>query len=247
MPITSIQPIPHEPALFIKKMKTLILADLHIGIETDFREKGVRTASHTQHLTNRILQLIHQYHPHDTYLLGDIKHSIPGLPSHERYDVKHFLASIKEHTTVHILPGNHDGSITSLISPDIHLHPSDGYQLETIGLIHGHRWPQEHLLSTEHLILGHTHPTIMLTDRIGYKTYEPCWVYTRLISETLTQRYPSIQSPYIIILPAYNPLCGGIAINQDRLIGPLFKHLDIPNADIYLLDGSHLGKVKDLR
>ncbi len=41
---TDIQPIPNEPALFIKEKKILIVADLHIGIERELREKGLQVS-----------------------------------------------------------------------------------------------------------------------------------------------------------------------------------------------------------
>jgi metallophosphoesterase superfamily enzyme len=47
-------------------------------------------------------------------------------------------------------------------------------------------------------------------------------------------------------MPAFNPLCGGIAVNQDGISGPFGKFIDIKNAQIYLIDSSDLGKVKDL-
>jgi metallophosphoesterase superfamily enzyme len=51
----------------------------------------------------------------------------------------------------------------------------------------------------------------------------------------------------ILVMPAFNPLCGGIAVNRDPLLGPFRSLMDIDNAEIYLLDGSSLGKVKDLK
>jgi metallophosphoesterase superfamily enzyme len=48
-------------------------------------------------------------------------------------------------------------------------------------------------------------------------------------------------------MPAFNPLCGGIAVNRDPLLGPFGSLIDVDNAEIYLLDGSSLGKVKDLK
>ena len=48
-------------------------------------------------------------------------------------------------------------------------------------------------------------------------------------------------------MPAFNPICGGIAVNNDKIIGPVAKMTDIDSAEIYLLDGSYLGKTKDIK
>ena len=118
--------------------------------------------------------------------------------------------------------------------------------IEDIGFVHGHRWPKEEVIQCEYVILAHTHPTIMLTDRLGYKTYDSCWLRGSG-NTTLKERYPKLSDPNIVVIPAFNPLCGGIAVNKDLIIGPFEKILNVKNANVYLLDGSSLGKVKDIK
>jgi hypothetical protein len=52
-------------------------------------------------------------------------------------------------------------------------------------------------------------------------------------------------------MPTFNDLLGGIAVNEkdSELLGPIMKNnlVDMDNADIYLLDGTFLGKLADLR
>jgi len=246
MKLSDLQPIPNEPALFIKDKEIIVIADLHIGIERELREKGLQIDSQTKSMTKRLLSLFRKYHPRTIILLGDIKHNIPTSTIQERTDVKRFFETIQSYGTIHILPGNHDGKISRLLPSDIFLHPSDGYVFENIGFVHGHRWPKEEIMQCEYVILGHTHPTILLTDRLGYKTYESCWLrgYGK---DALKERYPNTSDPNILVMPAFNPLCGGIALNSEPIIGPFGKIIDIINADVYLLDGSSLGKVNDIK
>jgi len=246
MKFTDIQPIPNEPALFFKEKRILIVADLHIGIERELREKGLQVSSQTKSMTKRLVSLIKKYHPQKIILLGDIKHNIPTSTIQERTDVKRFIETIQSYGAIHILPGNHDGNIKRLLPSDIFLHPSDGFVFENIGFIHGHRWPKEEMMHCKYVILGHTHPTIMLTDRLGYKTYEPCWIRGKCFKSIVEEKYPISNDPTIIIMPAFNPLSGGIAINCEPIIGPFNKIIDVKNADVYLFDGSSLGKVRDI-
>ncbi|MCX6667035.1 MAG: metallophosphoesterase [Euryarchaeota archaeon] len=243
---SELKPISNEPTLFINK-KILVVADLHIGIESELREQGINTASQTQTMTNRLITLCKKYKPKEIILLGDIKHNIPSSTIQERKDVRNFLETIQTHGIIHIIPGNHDGNLQKISPLDIIIHPSDGFVLENLGFVHGHRWPSKEIMQCDQIIIAHTHPTIMLTDRLGHKNFEPCWIKGNFLDSRLKEKYPSSASPKILIMPAFNPLCGGIAANQEGITGPIGKIMDVKNAEVYLLDGSALGKVKDIK
>ena len=247
MQLSEMQPILNEPALFISNKKILVVADLHIGIETELREYGLHADSQTQKMINHLISLCRKYRPKEIVLLGDIKHNIPSSTIQERKDVKNFLEAIQAYGVIHILPGNHDGNIKKISPKDILIHPSDGVILGNIGFVHGHRWPNKEIMLCEQIIIGHTHPTIMLTDRLGYKTFEPCWLKGKTIEDKLKERYPDSAEVQILVMPAFNPLCGGIAVNKEGIMGPIGKIMDIKNAQVYLLDGSSLGRVKDIQ
>ncbi|MCK4415631.1 MAG: metallophosphoesterase [Thermoplasmatales archaeon] len=247
MESTDIQPVVNEPALLITNKKILVVADLHIGIESELWELGLHTPAQTSSMTKRLIALFGKYAPNNIILLGDIKHNIPSSTIQEKTDVKRFLTKIHSFGTIHVLPGNHDGNIDRFLSPDILLHPSDGFVFEGIGFVHGHRWPSEEVMKCEHIVIGHTHPTIMLTDRLGYKTFEPCWLRGKCINSKLKEKYPNSNDPNIIIMPAFNPFCGGIAVNKEPIIGPFGKIMNVKDAEVYLPDGSLLGKVKDIK
>jgi hypothetical protein len=242
----NIQPIINESALYIKKHKMLVVADLHIGIESELWELGLHTPSQTPSMTQRLIFLFEKYAPKDIILLGDIKHNIPSSTVKERKDIKRFFSDILAFSTIHIIPGNHDGNITGFLSSDMHLHGSDGFIYKDIGFVHGHRWPNEQIMQSENIIMGHIHPTIMLKDRLGYKTFESCWIRGKCKKSKLKEKYAKANNPNVIIMPAFNPFCGGIAVNKEPLIGPFGKLIDIDESEIYLLDGSLLGKVKDI-
>jgi metallophosphoesterase superfamily enzyme len=102
-------------------------------------------------------------------------------------------------------------------------------------------------MQCDQVIIGHSHPTVMLIDRLGYRTFEQCWLRSPTIVEVLREKYPTSPTTQILLMPAFNPLCGGTAVNQDALLGPFRSLIDVDNADLFLLDGSSLGKVKDLK
>jgi putative SbcD/Mre11-related phosphoesterase len=242
-----LQPLIDEPALLLKEKKLLIIADLHIGIESELRQNGLQVPSQTKIMEGRLISMITKNQVNTIILLGDIKHTIPLSTHQERIDVKNFLNTLQSYCMVHILPGNHDGNIDRLLTPNIQLHPSDGFVFEGIGFTHGHRTPSNEILQCDQVIIGHSHPTVMLTDRLGYRTFEQCWLRGPPLFEVLKEKYPHSPTSQILLMPAFNPLCGGTAVNQDALLGPFRSLIDVDNAELYLLDGSLLGKVKDLK
>jgi len=247
MDLSEIQPIPNEPALFIKNKQIIVVADLHIGIESQLREQGLHAYSQAQKMIDHLLSICKKYKPKEIILLGDIKHNIPSATIQERRDVRNFLKLIEEFGIVHIIPGNHDGFIKKLSPDEIIIHLSDGFIIENVGFVHGHRWPSEEIMGCEQIITAHTHPTVMFTDRLGYKTFESCWIKGMFLKNKLKEKYPNSTHPEILVMPAFNPLCGGLAANQEGIMGPIGKIIDIRNAQIYLIDGTSLGSVKDIR
>ena len=243
--LTDLQPITNQPALFIKKKQILVVADLHIGIERELRENGLNISSQTNLLLKKLIAIIKKYNPKKIILLGDVKHNIPTSTIQERKDVIFFIDNILSYAELHLFLGNHDGNIRKLLPSDVVLHPSDGDVIDDIGFIHGHRWPREEVMNCSHVIVAHTHPTVELTDRLGFKSYMSCWIRGDVFCN-LSDRYPNMVSPKIVVMPAFNPYCGGIAVNVEQVIGPFNKILNVVDSEVFLLDGSYLGKLKNV-
>jgi hypothetical protein len=87
----------------------------------------------------------------------------------------------------------------------------------------------------------------MFKDRLDFRTFEPCWIKGRFLRDKLMKKYPNSKKSELLIMPAFNSLCGGIAVNQNGITGPIGKIIDINNSKIYLIDGTSLGKVKDIK
>ncbi|HJH31742.1 MAG TPA: metallophosphoesterase [Methanosarcinaceae archaeon] len=258
-----ITPIINEPALVVSSTtKTLVIADIHLGSEWDLYKSGFSIPSRMDQHIRRIHKYIEQTTPDRIILLGDIKHNIPRISWQERDEIPCFLESIAQHAPIDIFPGNHDGNIDFLLpgGVDITLHSPRGAVLDGVGYFHGHTWPDPQLLGAKYIITAHNHPIIRFTDSLGYATVEPVWIRTGLKCDVFAQHFRSIDfsragmwgDPKIFIMPAFNELCGGVAFNEslhDDLLGPVFSSegFDLDNAKAYLLDGTNLGILKNLR
>jgi metallophosphoesterase superfamily enzyme len=112
------------------------------------------------------------------------------------------------------------------------------------GVCHGHAWPGPELASASLLLTAHNHPLVELRDSLGFTWSERAWVLGKVKYDGLAQDS--------IVFPAFNTLSGGLAFNSrasNQLLGPLFENncFDLENAEIRLLSGMPLGKVKTLR
>jgi putative SbcD/Mre11-related phosphoesterase len=78
------------------------------------------------------------------------------------------------------------------------------------------------------------------------------------IDETMRKHYTvESRAAQIFMMPSFNDFLGGRAINETRpgregratMIGPMIRSgtLDIDNAEVYLLDGTYLGTLNQLR
>lgn len=251
------RPVINEPAMTVGD--TLVLADLHLGIEHELSLSGINIPSQIEQRIDRAFRYLEMTNARRVVLLGDVKHSIGKTSPLERHDIPHFLRSIADRARVEIIPGNHDAGIEYLIPRDtrfgIKIRSSKGCRISSVGFVHGHTWPSAELLACSYVILGHNHPIVRLADSLGYVSSKPVWIRTRFVESIFREKYPELngyRDPRVIIMPAFNELVGGIAFNEatyDTLLGPLFAHhvILLEEAQAYLLDGTYLGTVDQLR
>ena len=253
MPLT-VQPIPNEPALVVHNtIDTLVIADLHIGIERELYRRGISIPSRTKKILDRILKLISDHSPDRIVLVGDVKHNIPYISWQEQRELPALLAAISSHAPVDIAPGNHDGGIDKYTGEEVTLHASGGFVLDGVGYVHGHAWALPDVLNAKYMIMAHNHPHIRFIDDLGCQSSESAWIRTTLRRNdpafTNCYRNHGSADPQVILMPAFNDLCGGVPFNalDPDLLGPIAVHaLEIDDAHAYLLDGTNLGRIGDM-
>lgn len=248
-------PILNEPALVIENtIKVLVVADIHLGIEWELYHRGFSIPSQMEKRKKRICGYIQKVKPDRVVLLGDIKHNVPRTSWQEKKEVPEFLETIAAFAPIDIVPGNHDGDIENLITGNVSVHGMRDFVLDGTGYFHGHTWPDIGLLSTKHVVMSHNHPTVRLTDPLGHAVSLPVWIKTNFIEEAIRKQYGDLEwsDPEVIIMPAFNELCGGIPFNEslhEELLGPVFAShaIELENARVFLLDGTDLGTIGSIR
>jgi len=169
------------PALLLQqqKQRTVIIADLHLGWEVAFAEKGIHVPSQMPKLLQKLTEIIEQTKPQTLLLLGDIKHTITKTATEEWRDIPDFFEPLtKKVRSIKIIQGNHDGNLEPLLPETVEILPATGIAINGAGFFHGHTWPALELLKCQTLIMGHVHPVVMFQDPLGYRIIRQVWVRT---------------------------------------------------------------------
>lgn len=269
-----LEPVKDYPALLHTEEhhKTLIIADLHLGWEINLAHRGIHIPSQATKILQKLLKVISITNPETLIILGDVKHTIARAESGEWKDIPEFFETIKTRINdIQVVRGNHDGNLEPLLPRSVQLHPSSGITLDAVGLFHGHTWPAKKLLDSKVLVMGHAHPTLSFRDALGFQITTPVWVKVGIDkrkletprlskhAKTSTLRGPSgklsarPRAKQLIIIPCFNDFLGGRPINKrggnKGYIGPLLRSeaTNIEKGQVYLLDGTFLGTVEQLR
>jgi metallophosphoesterase superfamily enzyme len=225
-------------------------------------------------MIKKIVSLLILHKPVTLVLLGDVKHTVSGIELSEWNDVPDFFEKISKFVPdIRIIPGNHDGNLEALIPRTVKItSPKGDILLNDVGVFHGHAWPAVELLKCKHLIMGHLHPVITLRDDFGFRTTRQVWIKAecsiRKLAHSLGKNVSSKSKGFLdsflskdsfsefIIIPSFNGLLGGQPVNINKkpdkenvYFGPILRSrsIDIDKADVYMLDGTFLGKIENLK
>jgi len=218
------------PAMVIKK--TLIIADLHLGITSDLYKSGFSLPNQAVKMAEKLNKLKKITKTQELVILGDIKHKVSGTTRYEEREISEFLQKLKFKEII-LIKGNHDGFLEKYIPKNMKKKTKikKTHNLGNYHLSHGHRIVK----TNKTLVIGHNQPHIKFRDDVGSYYIEPVWI------KGITK-----DKKKVIIVPAFNELCGATIMNQDEFLGPIAKKLVRSRTHAYLLDGTDLGTLKNL-
>ena len=232
---------------------TLLISDLHLGLEKELAKKGFRLPAYSVRMVERVKRIAESYGTRRLAVLGDVKHTVGKVEDIDWGVVPWFFDTMLDlFERVEVVPGNHDGGIKSVLPPRVVLHASQGAVLgegrDRIGVAHGHAWPLEEAIATRRLVIGHSHFTYEMRDSLGSRTREVVWVTAGYdVAELMKGAgYKSRAKGRgkLTVMPPFNRLVGGQPINRSKSFefGPVLssRSLSLEDADIFLTDGTRV-------
>ncbi|MGI0131721.1 MAG: metallophosphoesterase [Thermoplasmata archaeon] len=252
-----LRPVPDEPLLELvapgEAERWLLLADVHLGLHPSDGRGSSSGEAHAIDLAEHLVTVARRSASDGLLIAGDVKHPIVGVPPALRPIVFGFFSTLLEAgLRVVVVPGNHDVGLARHLPREVEVVGASGHVLHRVGIFHGHRWPSNAVLRAPTLVAGHLHPGVRLapTGELA-RSKPPCWVRVEFPPfrppARRRRRHAPIHARELILLPAYNPLCGTEALNRERpargrtFLFRRFVMTGTPRA--YLLDGTDLGRI----
>ena len=250
----SVEPVPGEPAAVIEGAdeRALCVADYHAGLEAGLSRQGVELPSQSRERREHLLSLLDTTGAERVVFLGDLAHAIGGARGAERDELETLFAALDSRVSVTVVKGNHDGEIDSVadeVGTEIDVTPTDGTMFGDVGLTHGHTWPNQAVLESAVVCVGHEHPTVRLKDDVGGSRAERAWLRGRLALEPFADHHGEELAidGELVVFPAFNDLSGGTWMNVpgQEFLAPFLPD-GLAEGEAYLLDGTRLGAYRDV-
>ena len=243
---------PQEAALIFKEGEdsTILVSDLHLGLEKEMAAKGFRIPPYSMKIMDRINSVAEKYKANRIVVLGDVKHSIGKVEDIDWNVLPWFFDTLLDvFSSVEVVPGNHDGGIKTLLPSRVKLHPSVGNRDRFGG--EGRGDPRalvavQEVIACGRMVIGHSHFRYEMRDRFGARSKEAVWLFAGYDIGELLQKagLPErvrgrgrADSDAALQQPGRGP--GDKREGRLRLrSGALLWGVDVKDADMFLLDGT---------
>jgi len=220
---------------------SLIIADLHLGMERQLLQRGIRIGDFTDYLIDKTLLLLRETRCRKLLILGDIKENVVATEG----EVHRYFDSIFPHASVTVCKGNHDGNIERI--QGLNVAGPEGMVLHGTGFFHGHAWPAPELMECKTIVMSHNHPQLTFFEG-GKKEPRPVWLFCPPFKANIRKKYPKFNpAAQLLVMPSFNPLLGN-DIEKIGGLGPVFRNRLFlwEKASVYSLDGMRLGTVREI-
>ncbi len=198
-----------EKAIYIERLQSLLVADIHLGKPETFQALGVPITNQVNWQTlERLRSLCSTFNPKTLIILGDLFHSRLGLVNEVIESWSEFCRATSSH--IQLIVGNHDRHLTSLLADcKIECH-STVVQIQNLILSHEPS-PQPNTLN----ICGHVHPCFRISSKLDTLRL-PCFYFDARQS-TLT-------------LPSFGEFTGGheVVLGQGAIAYVIAENTVIP-------------------
>ncbi|MBS3137484.1 metallophosphoesterase [Candidatus Woesearchaeota archaeon] len=233
--------------LYLKKQRTLILSDIHLGYEEYMHKKGVVVPRFMlKDLILRLESVFERVKPEKIIITGDLKHEFGEINQQEWREILRFLDFLLKHCReVIIIRGNHDRFL-SPISRKRNIMLQSSVVIDEYLIAHGDETfdiPE----NVKTIIIGHEHCAISLKQKNRVERYK-CFVSGKIMIKNKDKK----QKYNLIAMPSSNTITEGTDVLDEQLLSPFLQH-DLSDFSVFVVGGKNydemfeFGKVKELR
>ena len=222
------------PTLFLKKEKTLVIADIHLGMEQSLQKKGILIPNFQFNEIKKILEpILAKTKPEAIVINGDFKHEFGKIHQQEWKEGLMMIDFLKSKCKKLILTkGNHDPLLFPIAKKRKIPIKENGILIGKTFITHGNKIPKIPKASKT-IIIGDAHPAIGLTDNEVTETFK-CFLKGKWNKKTL------------IIQPSMCQLATGTDILREKIKTPFAKNLDDFEVFVVADKTFYFGKLKDI-
>jgi DNA ligase-associated metallophosphoesterase len=161
-----------EKAIYIERLNSLFISDVHLGKSETFQTFGVPISSQVNQTTlNRLRRLCQTWQPDTLFILGDLFHAKSGVTNQLIDDWLHLLHEAD--LDVYLIVGNHDRQLTEVLSQLSITCVSEALQLDQLLLSHEPDFRHQSVN-----LCGHIHPCLRLQTHLDNLRL-PCFFYEK--------------------------------------------------------------------
>jgi putative SbcD/Mre11-related phosphoesterase len=194
-----------DKALYFKREKVLVIADIHIGFEEAVNKQGILIPRRQYEIIKKDMKKIFDKtgKVNEIVICGDLKHEFGEISSQEWDKVMDFLSFLGENTEkIMLIKGNHD-KILQPIASKKGLEIVDFYLKDGNFFMHGDKMHDECLeKGVKRIVIGHGHAAVTLSEDVKKETYK-CFLVGKWKGKEL------------IVLPSFFPLREGVYMHMD--------------------------------
>lgn len=236
--------VKEEPVLFLKKEKTIVVGDLHIGLESKMAIEGVHFPNSSLRMAEKINKICKECHANSIIFLGDIKERI-GFSTQVETEMLRIFFRALEGKKIMVAKGNHDAHLKQLLeSLNLDIKIENEFLIGDFAIMHGNSWPSDEAMMKKYIVIGHMHPAIKAQGR-----FEKIWIISSAAKKAKERYEKYFKGIKLILAPAFTDLIVGSGINaRTKSKLPLFKGgvFEFENSSVYDLSGNLLGRAKQL-
>ena len=216
--------------LYLRKEKTLVIGDLHVGLEESLQKQGIFIPRFDiEEVISRLDKIFKKINVKKIILIGDVKHEFGTISDQEWRDTLRVLDYLLEIGNVILIKGNHD-TILGPISKKRNLETVEKYKMDDILFVHGDKIVDE---KSKIIVIGHEHPAVSFKSRSEEKF--KCFLIGKYKNKKL------------IVIPSFNFLTEGSDVTKEKTLSPYIKK--VKNFKIVVVEDKvrDFGLLKDLK